>query len=131
MRANDDVVSSSVGSDAERVAVGKDISQSNQDVTLNFGGNFDNDDLAARLNFLASDVEDLRIEFAALNEKYTYAMLNDIKLSIALGIVVILLLIVMYWFGTVLLGVHDDVIRLTAQVQRIQSSGQTQEAINR
>lgn len=136
MRANGDLTSSSVGNDAERVAVGKDISQSNQDVTVNFG--IDTDNLAVRLNFLASEMEDLRVEFAALNEKhtqavskYTEAMVNDIKLSIALGVLLVIMMIVFYRLGGIVLSLHDDMIRLTAQVQRIHASESVQEASSR
>lgn len=129
MRAGNDLVSSDIGNDADRIAVGKDINQSNQDVTVNIAHDVDN--LAVNIDFLRADVEELRIEFATLNQKYTEAMVNDIKLSLALGILVIIMMIVLYWFGGIVLTLHDDMIRLTAQVQRIQSSGQTQEAISR
>ena len=129
MRAGNDLVSSDIGNDADRIAVGKDISQANQDVTVNIAHDVDN--LAVNIDFLRADVEELRVEFATLNQKYTEAMVNDIKLSLALGILVIIMMIVLYWFGGIVLTLHDDMIRLTAQVQRIQSSGQTQEAISR
>lgn len=136
MRAGNDLVSSDIGSDAERIAVGKDINQDNQDVTINLG--YDVDNLAVRLDFLASDMEDMRSEFAELNAKYTEsisryteAMANDIKLSFALGILIIFMMLVFYWFGSIVLALHDDMIRLTAQVQRIQTTSQTQEAISR
>lgn len=136
MRAGNDLVSSDIGNDADRIAVGKDINQANQDVTVNIAHDVDNlavnvDNLAVNIDFLRADVEELRIEFATLNQKYTEAMVNDIKLSLALGILVIIMMIVLYWFGGIVLALHDDMIRLTAQVQRIQSSVQTQEAISR
>lgn len=129
MRAGNDLVSSDIGNDADRIAVGKDIRQANQDVTVNIV--HDVDSLAVNIDFLRADVEELRVEFATLNQKYTEAMVNDIKLSLALGILVIIMMIVLYWFGGIVLTLHDDMIRLTAQVQRIQGSVQTQEAISR
>lgn len=129
MRAGNDLVSSDIGNDADRIAVGKDIRQANQDVTVNIAHDVDN--LAVNIDFLRADVEELRVEFATLNQKYTEAMVNDTKLSLALGILVIIMMVVLYWFGGIVLTLHDDMIRLTAQVQRIQSSGQTQEAISR
>lgn len=129
MRAGNDLVSSDIGNDADRIAVGKDIRQANQDVTVNIAHDVDN--LAVNIDFLRADVEELRVEFATLNQKYTEAMVNDTKLSLALGILVIIMMVILYWFGGIVLTLHDDMIRLTAQVQRIQSSGQTQEAISR
>lgn len=129
MRAGNDLVSSDIGNDADRIAAGKDINQSNQDVTVNIAHDVDN--LAVNIDFLRADVEELRVEFATLNQKYTEAMVNDTKLSLALGILVIIMMVILYWFGGIVLTLHDDMIRLTAQVQRIQSSGQTQEAISR
>lgn len=118
MRAGGDAVDTEIGSNAERVVVGKNNAQSNDshDVTVNV----DQDDLALRVSWLSSDMEDLRVDMSALNEKYIYLVRDNLKLSIALGVTIIILMLILYWFGSILVNVHDDVIRLSAQVQRTQ-----------
>jgi hypothetical protein len=74
----------------------------------------------------------MRVDMSALNEKYVYLVRDNLKLSIALGITIIILMFTLYWFGSVLVSVHDDVIRLSAQVQRSQMiAPSSQEAVRR
>lgn len=127
VRAGGDAIDTEIGASAERIAAGKNITQSNQDVTVNLS----QDDLALRVTWLSADMEDLRVDVAALNEKYVYLVSDNLKLSIALDIAIIILIIVLYWFGSILIGVHDDVIRLSAQVQRSQMFDQAREAVRR
>lgn len=131
VRAGGDAIDTEIGASAERIAAGKNITQSNQDVTVNLGERLSQDDLALRVTWLSADMEDLRVDVAALNEKYVYLVSDNLKLSIALDIAIIILIIVLYWFGSVLIGVHDDVIRLSAQVQRSQMFDQAREAVRR
>lgn len=121
MRAGGDAVDTGIGDNAERVVVGKNNTQSNDhhDVTVNVE-RLSQDDLALRVSWLSADVEDMRVDMSALNEKYVYLVRDNLKLSIALGITIIILMFILYWFGSVLVSVHDDVIRLSAQVQRSQ-----------
>jgi hypothetical protein len=133
MRAGGDAVDTGIGDNAERVVVGKNNTQSNDrhDVTVNVE-RLSQDDLALRVSWLSADVEDMRVDMSALNEKYVYLVRDNLKLSIALGITIIILMFTLYWFGSVLVSVHDDVIRLSAQVQRSQMiAPSSQEAVRR
>jgi len=133
MRAGGDAVDTGIGDNAERVVVGKNNTQSNDhhDVTVNVE-RLSQDDLVLHVSWLSADVEDMRVDMSALNEKYVYLVRDNLKLSIALGITIIILMFILYWFGSVLVSVHDDVIRLSAQVQRSQMiAPSSQEAVRR